>query len=384
MNMVSRSLGDARTAGLEIRSKITSEGELQVWLADATAPTLAADEVLVRVEAAPVNPSDLGLLLGPVDLATIRSAGSAERPIAIGSVPKTRLAGVAGRLDEALVVGNEGAGTVLDAGADARALIGRTVATRTPGMYARYRVAKIADCMVLPAGTTAGDGASAFVNPLTALGMVESMRREGHTALVHTAAASNLGQMLNRLCLADGIALVNVVRTGEQIRILRELGATHVLDSTSPTFVADLTAALEETGATLAFDAIGGGSLAATILSCMERAVNRGAAVYSRYGSSTHKAVYIYGGLDTTPTVIPRDFGMAWSIGGWLVFSFMEKIGTHDAQRLRDRVAAELKTTFASRYTAEISLAEALAPENIAAYAKRATGEKYLIVPHKS
>jgi NADPH:quinone reductase-like Zn-dependent oxidoreductase len=369
--------------GLELRSKVTAGGALELWLEAVPVPAPAADEVVIRVEAAPINPSDLGLLLGPADLSTLRPGGTAARPTATASVPQPRLAGVKGRLDLPLPVGNEGAGTVIQAGAEAQALLGRTVATRTIGMYAQYRVAKVADCLVLPAGTTAQQGASAFINPLTVVGMIETMRREGHSALVHTAAASNLGLMLNRACLADGIELVNIVRSEEQATILREIGAKYVLDSTSPGFAAELTDALAETGATLAFDAIGGGTLVATILSCMEAAAGRKAAAYSRYGSSIHKQVYIYGGLDTGPTQISRNFGMAWGIGGWLMTWFLEKIGPKDAQRLRDRVAAELTTVFASRYTAEISLAEALAPAVIAAYAKRATGEKYLITPNK-
>jgi NADPH2:quinone reductase len=369
-------------SGLELRSKITSQGELHLWLEDATLPEPASDEVLVRIEASPINPSDLGLLLGPVDMSTLKAGGSAERPTVTGTVPHARLAGVAGRLDESMPVGNEGAGVVVRAGASAQALIGRTVALCVPGMYAQYRVAKASECLVLPEGTTAKNGASAYVNPLTALSMVECMSREGHTALVHTAAASNLGRMLVRLCLADGIALVNIVRSGEQIRMLRELGAKIVLDSTSPTFAGDLTEAVAETGATLAFDAIGGGSLAATILSSMEQAAARTATVYSRYGSSVHKQVYIYGGLDAGPTLLPRNFGMGWGLGGWLVFWFMATLGQRDAQRLRDRVAAELTTTFASGYSAEISLTEALSPDVIAAYSKRATGEKYLITPN--
>jgi NADPH:quinone reductase-like Zn-dependent oxidoreductase len=370
-------------SGLELRSKITSQGELHLWLEDAPLPETASNEVLVRIEASPINPSDLGMLLGPVDMSTLRAGGTLERPTITGTVPQARLAGVAGRLDESMPVGNEGAGVVVSAGGGARALVGRTVALCVPGMYAQYRVAKASECLVLPEGTTAKDGASAYVNPLTALSMVECMRREGHTALVHTAAASNLGQMLVRLCLADGVSLVNIVRSDEQIRILRERGAKIVLDSTSPSFARDLTEAVAETGATLAFDAIGGGSLAATILSSMEQAQARTATAYSRYGSPVRKQVYMYGGLDPGPTLLPRNFGMGWGLGGWLVFWFMGTLGQGDAQRLRDRVAAELTTTFASSYSAEISLAEALSPEVIAAYSKRSTGEKYLITPNK-
>jgi NADPH:quinone reductase len=265
----------------------------------------------------------------------------------------------------------------------AQALLGKTVALIGGAMYAQYRAVPANQCLLLPADATAADGASCFVNPLTALGMVETMRREGHSALVHTAAASNLGQMLNRICLKDGIGLVNIVRKPEQAAILREAGARHVCNTASPDFLAALTDALAATGATIAFDAIGGGRLAGQILSCMEAALNRHAKEYSRYGSATHKQVYLYGGLDTSPTEIVRNFGMAWGMGGWLLFPFLQKIGPADGKALRERVAAELKTTFASRYTRTVSLAEALSPEAIAVYGARATGAKFLIDPSR-
>jgi len=292
---------------------------------------------------------------------------------------------MAGRLGLAQPVGNEGAGVVVEAGAApaAQALLGKTVAALGGGMYAQYRTLKAEQCLALPAGTPAADGASCFVNPLTALGMVETMRREGHRALVHTAAASNLGQMLNRICLEDGIGLVNIVRRPEQEAILRAAGATHVCDASAPTFMADLTQALVETGATIGFDATGGGTLAGQILSCMEAALNRTATEYSRYGSTTHKQVYLYGGLDTGPTVFQRNFGMSWGMGGWLLFPFLQRIGPDAAQALKQRVSAGLKTTFASGYARQISLVEALQAEVMAAYGRRATGTKYLINPNK-
>ena len=366
-------------SGVELRSMVTSNAELRLWLEDATAPELSANEVLVRVEAAPINPSDLGQLFGPADLSTLRPGGTADRPTVTASIPPSHMAGVAGRVDAPLTAGNEGAGRVVKAGADVSSLLGRVVAARG-GMYAQYRVANASDCLVLPEGVTPKDGASAFINPLTALGMVETMRREGHSAIIHTAAASNLGQMLNRLCLADGIPLVNIVRSAPQAELLRKAGALYVVDSTLPGFVDDLSAAVIETGATLAFDAIGGGTLGATILACMETAASRGTA-YSRYGSSVHKQLYIYGGLDPSPTLLDRKFGMAWGVGGWLVFSYLEKLGAQGAARLRDRVTSELLTTFASSYTAEISLTEMLSPDIIRAYARRATGEKFLVTP---
>lgn len=371
--------------GLELRSLIKKSGELELSLAKVKIPEPAADEIVVRVEGAPINPSDLGLLIGAADMTTAKSSGSGDSTVVTATVPQPLMRAMAGRLDDSMPVGNEGAGVVVAAGSSSRAqsMMGKMVAMIGGAMYAQYRCIKAADCMVLPDGTTAAEGASCFVNPLTSLGMTETMRREGHTALVHTAAASNLGQMLNKICIKDGIGLVNIVRSAEQADILRKIGATHICDSTSATFMEDLTQALVATGATLAFDAIGGGKLAGQILTCMEVAANKTAKVYSRYGSTVHKQVYIYGGLDMRPTELNRNFGMTWGVGGWLLFPFLQKIGPADAQKLRERVAAELKTTFASHYTQVVSLQEALQLPNIAAYAKRATGEKFLINPNK-
>jgi NADPH:quinone reductase-like Zn-dependent oxidoreductase len=373
-------------SGLQLRSLVTPAGELELSLLQVDTPAPGPDEVVVRIEASPINPSDLGLLLGAADPATARRAGTEEAPIVVATIPASRMPFMAGRVGESMPVGNEGAGVVVQAGSSeaAQALLGRTVAVLGGAMYAQYRCLRVADCMALPDGATAADGASCFVNPLTALGMVETMRMEGHTALVHTAAASNLGQMLNRICLKDGVKLVNIVRSAEQAALLRGIGAVHVCDSTAPNFTDDLTRAVTETGATLAFDAIGGGPLAGQILNAMETAANARAPVYSRYGSSVHKQVYIYGALDLRPTELNRAFGMMWGVGGWLLTPFLMKIGAEGREALRARVAAELKTTFASHYTQEISLHEALLPEMIMAYSKRATGEKYLINPART
>ena len=372
--------------GLELRSLIRKSGELELSLVKVKIPEPAPDEVIVRIEGAPINPSDLGLLIGAADMSTAKSAGSGDSVVVTATVPEQLMRAMSGRLDDSMPVGNEGAGVVVAAGSSGRAqsMMGKMVAMIGGAMYAQYRCIKAADCMVLPDGTTAAEGASCFVNPLTSLGMTETMRREGHTALVHTAAASNLGQMLNKICIKDGIGLVNIVRSAEQADILRKIGATHICDSTSATFMEDLTQALIATGATLAFDAIGGGKLAGQILTCMEIAANKTAKVYSRYGSTVHKQVYIYGSLDTRPTEITRNFGMTWGVGGWLLFPFLQKIGPADAQKLRERVAAELKTTFSSHYTQIVSLPETLQLSNIAIYAKRATGEKFLINPNKT
>jgi NADPH:quinone reductase-like Zn-dependent oxidoreductase len=375
---------DGKT-GLQLRSLIKKSGELEISLATVPTPEPAPDEVVVRVEASPINPSDLGLLVGAADMTTAKASGTKDAPVITAKVPEAGMKAMAGRVDESMPVGNEGAGVVIKTGSSdaAKALMGKTVAMIGGAMYAQYRTLKVNECLPLPAGVTPAEGASCFVNPLTSLGMVETMRREGHKALVHTAAASNLGQMLNKICIKDGIGLVNIVRSAQQADILRKIGAKYVVDSTSPTFMDDLTNALVETGATLAFDAIGGGKLAGQILTCMETAINKTAKAYSRYGSNVHKQVYIYGSLDPGPVVLNRAFGMAWGVGGWLLFPFLQKIGPADGARLRQRVVAELKTTFASHYTQVVSLQEALQPNHIAVYAKRATGEKYLINPNK-
>ena len=374
------------TSGLQMRSLIKANGELEISLVDAPTPTPGPLEVVVRVEATPLNPSDIGLLFGAADIQTRILSGTSTHPLVTMKIPERAMKSMQGRLDQSLPVGNEGAGTVIAAGTSptAQALLGKTVAMIGGGMYAQYRCLEAANCIALAPDATAADGASSFVNPLTALGMVETMRREGHKALVHTAAASNLGQMLNRICQKDHIELVNIVRQPEQAALLRSMGARYVCDTSVSTFMEDLTQALMDTGASIAFDATGGGQLAGQILTCMETALNRTATVYSRYGSTTHKQVYIYGGLDVRPTEITRNFGFAWGIGGWLLFPFLNRIGQDDAQKLRDRVSAELKTTFASHYSNRITLAQALQPDVIAAYTQRATGSKYLITPHQA
>ena len=371
--------------GLQLRSLIKKSGELEISLLEVPTPEPGADEVVVRVEAAPINPSDLGLLIGAADMSTAKASGDKGAPVITAKVPEGAMRAMAGRLDESMPVGNEGAGVVIRTGSSdaAKALMGKTVAMIGGAMYTQYRTLKVRECLPLPAGTTPAEGASCFVNPLTALGMTETMRREGHKALVHTAAASNLGQMLNKICIKDGIPLVNIVRSKEQADILHKIGAKYVVDSTAPSFLGDLTNALVETGATIAFDAIGGGKLAGDILNCMEVAINKTAKEYSRYGSNVHKQVYVYGGLDIRPIELPRGFGMAWGVGGWLLFPFLMKIGQADGAKLRQRVVDELKTTFASHYTKVVSLSEALDPANIAVYAKRATGERFLINPNK-
>jgi NADPH:quinone reductase len=374
---------DLPDTALQLRSLVTSEGTLELSLQDVPVPTLAANEVLVRVEASPINPSDLALLTASADMAKATVGGSPERPVVTAPLSAAALAGLSARVDVPLPVGNEGAGTVVAAGSSpaAQALLGKTVGIAGGAMYAQYRAVDAASCLVLPDGATARDGASSFVNPLTALGMLETMRREGHSGLVHTAAASNLGQMLVKVCQKDGVPLVNIVRKPDQEQLLRALGAVHVCNTASPSFSTDLVEALKATSATIGFDATGGGTLASQILNGMEEAANSTAAEYSRYGSSVHKQVYIYGGLDTGPTILTRNFGMAWGLGGWLLTPFLVSAGAETIGRLRARVAAELTTTFASTYTREVSLAGMLAPDAFTSYVRRATGEKFLVTP---
>lgn len=371
------------TSGLQLRSLVTNEGELHLSLMRVPVADPGPDEVLVRIDATPINPSDIGLLFGAADMRNAKFSDSGEETRVVAPVPEAYRRSMAGRVGQSLPVGNEGAGEVIRAGANAQNLVGKTVAVIGGATYAQFRTLKASDCLQLPAGTSAAEGASCFVNPLTALGMTETMRREGHTALVHTAAASNLGQMLNKICLKDGIQLVNIVRSAEQTRALREIGAVHVVDSSKPSFMEDLIAALSDTGATIAFDAIGGGKLAGQILTAMEAAAVRKMKEFSRYGSTTYKQVYIYGGLDTGPTELNRAFGMSWGLGGWLLTPFLMKIGPVEIGKLRQRVANEIKTTFASHYAKTISLAEVLSAEAIAHYNMKSTGEKYLISPSK-
>lgn len=368
--------------GLQLRSLVREDGKLELSLAEIAVPTPGENDIVIRVEATPINPSDLGLLVGAADLSTLRNEGSKDRPKLIADIPAPAMRAMKARVGQSLGVGNEGAGTVVAAGSSdaAQALLGKQVTGLGGEFYGQYRMLNVAQVMQLPDDASARDGASCFVNPLTALSFPETMRMEGHKGLIHTAAASNLGQMLVKICKADGVPLVNIVRKAEQEKILRDLGAKHVVNSTSDTFMEDLIAAIAETKATLAFDAVGGGPLTGQILMAMEAAANIGAE-YSRYGSAEPKHVYVYGRLDLSPTTIPPGVGMAWSAGGYLLTYFLQKIGADGREKLRKRVMAELKTTFASHYTDEISLSEALDPETLKSYNAKRTGEKFLINP---
>ncbi len=370
-------------SALELRSTLTDDGMVTLGLRQCDVVAPGDDEVLVRVEAAPINPSDLGMLFARADLEGATVSATADLPAVMAPVDRASVVGQAGRLGKAMPVGNEGAGTVVAAGssATAQAMLGKVVGFLSGSSYAEYRTLHVAQCLLMPEGVTPAEAAAPFVNPLTALGMVETMRAEGHSALLHTVGASNLGLMLNRICIADGIGLVNLVRKPAQAEQLRSLGALHVVDTSAASFLDDLADALRATGATIAFDAIGGGELAGIVLAQMEKVQSESAGEFSRYGSDTHKQVYIYGGLDRGPTTLRRDFGMSWSVGGWLLTPFLAKIGQAESDRLRQRVADEIKTTFASSYGLRLSLADAVDPDKVKRYGRMATGDKALITP---
>jgi NADPH:quinone reductase len=369
----------------QLRSLVTTDGELRLSLETVETPHPGEREVLVQVEAAPINPSDLALMLAMADVSDAVAGGSGDEPTITAPIPEPVMRSLAPRVGQSLTVGNEGSGLVVAAGGspDAQALLGRMVGFLAQATYGEYCLASPRMCLPLPEGVDPVDGASAFVNPLTALAMVETMRREGHTGLVHTAAASNLGQMLNRICLADDVPLVNVVRRPEHAALLREQGAVHVCDSSAPTFEADLVAALRDTGARLAFDAVGGGRIAGQILNAMEAAIVPPDAPYNRYGSDVHKQVYVYGALDPRPIELQRRFGFAWSVGGWLLTPFLARTSGEDLARMRQRVSDELTTTFASHYTDQISLREVLDVGTLQRCARRATGQKFLLRPQR-
>ncbi|MCL1044256.1 zinc-binding dehydrogenase [Shewanella electrodiphila] len=372
-----------KDTNIQLTSTISQDNKLTLALKDIEMPQPSANEVVIRIEAAPLNPSDLAVLFSAADMTTAAESGSKQSPVITADVPAKFMPAVKTRVGKATPVGNEGAGTVVAAGSSpaAQALMGKTVAVIGGGTYRQFICANVQSCLELKQGTTAKEGASSFINPLTALAMVETMRAEGHKAIIHAAAASNLGQMLNRICIADGVDLINIVRKAEQETLLRDMGAKYVVNSSSDTFLADLTAAIIETGATIAFDPIGGGQLTSDILNCMEVAAARDMTEHSVYGSDIFKQVYIYGALDRRPITLNRNFGFAWGINGFLLFNALGKLGTKTVIAMRQRVAEEISTTFASHYTHEVSLAEVLKLQSIASYSKQATGEKYLITP---
>lgn len=371
----------------EIRSTVTGDGNVEISIAKVDVPTPADDEVLIEIYAAPINPSDLALLTTfGGDVSNIKVSGSGDNTIASMSVHPAVMRSMKSRVGQSMPVGNEGAGVVVDAGINAKSLIGKTVGLAGGAMYSQYKCAPAVNCLVMDDGIAPSEAASSFVNPMTALSFVETMKMENHSAIVHTAAASNLGQMLVKVCKSENIPLVNIVRKEEQVDILKNIGAKYICNTNESDFMESLVGALTETGATLGFDATGGGNngeLAGQILAAMEVAANNASGEYSRYGSETYKQVYIYGGLDPSPTILKRSYGMSWGLGGWLLTPMLGKIGMEKFQEMRARISKEIKTTFASEYSQEISFEEMLQPEIINSYVKQKTGSKFLVNPQK-
>ncbi|WP_114520401.1 NADH oxidase [Altererythrobacter sp. ZODW24] len=363
------------TAVRRILSTLGSDDTITVEVADHELPDPTGHQVLVKVEAAPINPSDLGLLMPGADLENADySPGKLVAKMPPGSSKR-----MAGRVGTAMPAGNEGAGTVIAAGEDAQNMIGQKVACVTGELFATHVMADARMCMPL-GDLTAEQGASAFVNPMTALGFVETARREGQKAIIHSAAASNLGQMLNKICQEDGFDLINIVRKQEQADILKGLGAKYIVNSSDDDFMVQLMAAIEETGAYIGFDPIFGGTMVNTIFTAME-AVAVKTQEYSRYGSTQQKRMYVYGVLNVAPMSLMPGYGFAWDLSGWLLTPFLASAGQEGVQKMQHRVLSNITTTFASSYVAKIDLDEMLTKEAAMAYDAKATGEKYLVVP---
>ncbi|WP_417610836.1 NADH oxidase [Parasphingorhabdus sp.] len=367
----------------QLFTTVTEDGKSILSIEPYEVPELKEHEVVVRMEAVPINPSDLGLLTAAANMDTVCSETVDGHPALVADVDAAMQPFFKGRAGKKLAAGNEGAGTVVAAGSSdaAQALMGKVVTIVGGEMYRTHRVMPAAMCVPLPDGAPAREGASLFVNPMTAQGFVNTMRDEGHEALVHTAAASNLGQMLAKLCLKEGIDLVAIVRSDEQKKILTDIGLTHVIDSSKDDFMEKLIAALAETGATLGFDAIGGGKMASYILTAMEKAAAVRGAEFSVYGSTTNKQVYIYGRLDTGETILGGGLGLYWGVGGWLLTPHLEKVGKERMMEMRMYTVEERNGIFNSDYSSEISLMDMIDPEIAKGYEKKATGEKVLVNP---
>ena len=366
------------TTGKQIFTTLEADGTLTVEVAESTFPEPKGSQVLVRMEAAPINPSDLALLFSAADL---ENAEYSPGKI-VAKMPEPFLSGSKGRHGQRMPVGNEGSGTVVAAGENpaAQALIGQPVACVPGSAFSQYAIAEAAMC--LPLGDVSSeDGASAFVNPMTALGFVETARMEGHKAIVHSAAASNLGQMLNKICQEDGMDLVNIVRKQEQVDILKDIGATHIVNSSDDDFMKRLRSAIDTTDAYLGFDPIGGGDTVDTIFKAMEQVAVSKMSEFSRYGSDQPKKMYIYGRLDLGPTILTPSYGFGFTLSGWLLTPFLQKAGMETVMRMRKRVLDNLTTTFASSYKSKVTLEQMLEKDAAMDYRLMRTGEKYLVTP---
>ena len=366
------------TTGKQIFTTLDADGTLTVEVAETTFPDPKGNQVLVRMEAAPINPSDLAILTGPADLENAEYSPGKF----VAKMPEPFNSGAKARHGQRLPAGNEGAGTVVATGDSdfAKALMGQRVACVPGNAFSEYAIADAAMC--LPLGdVSAEDGASAFVNPMTALGFAETARMEGQNAIIHSAAASNLGQMLNRICQEDGIALVNIVRKREQVELLKSQGATHVVNSSDEDFMAQLRDAIDETGAYFGFDPIGGGQMVDHCFKAMEQVAVKKMTEFSRYGSDQAKKMYIYGRLDLGPTVLTPSYGFGFTLSGWLLTPFLQKAGMETVMRMRKRVLDNITTTFASSYKRKVNLEEMLTKNAVLDYRAMKTGEKYLVTP---
>ena len=367
------------TTGKQIFTTLSADGKLTVEVAETTFPDPRPSQVLVKMEAAPINPSDLALLFSAADL---ENAEFSDGRI-VADMPEPFLSGAKGRHGQRLPVGNEGAGTVVAAGSSdmAQALMGQRVACVPGSAFSEYALAEAAMC--LPLGEhSAADGASAFVNPMTALGFAETARMEGQKAIIHSAAASNLGQMLNRICQEDGLALVNIVRKQDQADLLKGVGAEHVVNSSDDDFMSQLRSAIDATDAFFGFDPIGGGKMVDSCFKAMEQVAAAKMKEFSRYGSDQPKKMYIYGRLDLGPTILTPAYGFGWTLSGWLLTPFLQQAGMETVARMRKRVLDNLTTTFASSYKRKVTLEEMLTREAALDYRQMKTGEKYLVTPH--
>ncbi|WJY18884.1 zinc-binding dehydrogenase [Alteriqipengyuania flavescens] len=367
------------TTGKQLFTTLESDGTLTVEIAEATFPDPTGNQVLVKMEAAPINPSDLAILTGAADFENAEySPGKV-----VAKMPEPFNTGSKARHGQRLPAGNEGAGTVVAAGDGemAQGLMGQRVACVPGSAFSQYAIADAAMC--LPLGDHSAEaGASSFVNPMTALGFVENAKMDGQKAILHTVGASNLGQMLNRICQEDGIALVNIVRKADQADLLKSQGAEHVVNSSDEDFMDKLRSAVEATGAFYGFDPIGGGQMVDHCFKAMEQVAVAQMSEYSRYGSNQAKRMFIYGRLDFGPTVLTPAYGFGWTLSGWLLTPFLQNAGMETVMRMRKRVLDNLTTTFASNYKEKVDLEGMLTKDAILDYRQMKTGEKYLVTPN--
>ena len=364
--------------GKQLFTTLTADGTLTVAVENVSVAEPSGNQVLVRMEAAPINPSDLAILVGAAD---IENAEFSDGKF-VAKVPEPFNKGSKARHGIKLPAGNEGAGTVVATGESdaAKALMGQRVSCVPGNAFSQYCLVDANQC--LPLGDHSAEaGASAFVNPMTALGFVENAKLDGQDAILHTVGASNLGQMLTRICVEDGIGLVNIVRKADQADLLKSLGSTHVVNSAADDFMNQLAGAIDQTGAFYGFDPVGGGTGVDTAFKAMEKVAVQRMTEYSRYGSNQAKRMFIYGRLDAGATILTPGYGFGWTLSGWLLFPFLQSVGHETVGRMRKRVLENLTTTFANHYKKRVNLEEMLTKDSVSEYRAMRTGEKYLVTP---